>query len=362
MGQKHSPMSKDVDMSGRAMKHLNPVVAVPTFQRLASVDLHDNNLHEIDEPIPAQLREKPPMCETLTDLDLSQNKLSALPDEICFLVSLTRLKLDRNRLASLPILFSNLFKLEKLTVSYNFLRALPPNMGAMKNLKTLRIDHNQLTYIPNDIGDLPAVKELTIHENPLAIDVLELGDLDGVLAYFRSQPIPSEYKKLIKLLKKALSKVPEPTAKVADVRGEKLEIFKAFLADPKAKESFMRHMTKEHAEENLQFYLAVEDFRNKYPSPTEVTTSDLINDAEKIFEQYLADNAKQEVNLPDDVRKRIVAIYGDSYKYPAGVNQWIFNECQASILKLMFTDTLKRYEQSAEGKEMWSRVEAREKK
>eukprot|EP01122_Echinamoeba_exundans_P008276 TRINITY_DN271_c0_g1_i3.p1 TRINITY_DN271_c0_g1~~TRINITY_DN271_c0_g1_i3.p1 ORF type:complete len:363 (+),score=103.98 TRINITY_DN271_c0_g1_i3:197-1285(+) len=362
MGQKHSPMSKDVDMSGRAMKHLQPAVAVPTFQRLAVVDLHDNNLHEIDEPIPAQLREKPPICETLTDLDLSQNKLRVLPDEICNLVALVRLKLDRNRLESLPLLFSQLFKLEKLTVSYNFLRSLPPNMGAMKNLRTLRVDHNQLTYIPNDIGDLPAVKELTIHENPLAIDVLELGDLDGVLSYFRSQPIPSEYKKLIKALKKALSKVPEPVAKTSDVRGEKLEIFKAFLADAKAKESFLRHMTKEHAQENLLFYLEVEDFRNKYPSPTEVTTQTLITDAERIYEKFLSDKAELEVNLPDDVRKRVVGIYSDSYKYPAGVNQWVFNECQASILKLMFTDTLKRYEQSAEGKEQWARVEAREKK
>jgi hypothetical protein len=135
MGQKHSPMSKDVDMSGRAMKHLQPAVTVPTFQRLAAVDLHDNNLHEIDEPIPAQLREKPPICETLTDLDLSQNKLRVLPDEICNLVALVRLKLDRNRLEGLPLLFSQLFKLEKLTVSYNFLRSLPPNMGAMKNLR-----------------------------------------------------------------------------------------------------------------------------------------------------------------------------------------------------------------------------------
>lgn len=128
-------MSKDIDLSGRAMKHLQPAIAVPSFQRLAIVDLHDNNLHQVDEPIPAQLKEKPPICETLTDLDLSQNKLSVLPDEICNLVSLVRLKLDRNRLAGLPLLFSQLFKLEKLTVSYNFLKALPPNMGAMKNLK-----------------------------------------------------------------------------------------------------------------------------------------------------------------------------------------------------------------------------------
>jgi hypothetical protein len=224
------------------------------------------------------------------------------------------------------------------------------------------VDHNQLTYIPNDIGDLPAVKELTIHENPLAIDVLELGDLDGVLSYFRSQPIPSEYKKLIKSLKKALSKGSEPVTKTSDVRGEKLEIFKAFLADAKAKDSFLRHMTKEHAQENLLFYLEVEDFRNRYPSPTEVTTATLVTDAEQIYEKYLSDKAELEVNLPDDVRKRVLGIYSDSYKYPAGVNQWVFNECQASILKLMFTDTLKRYEQSAEGKEQWARVEAREKK
>lgn len=226
----------------------------------------------------------------------------------------------------------------------------------------MRVDHNQLTYIPNDIGDLPTVKELTIHENPLAVDVLELGDLDGVLSYFRAQPIPTDYKKLIKLLKKALAKAPEPVVKTSDIRGEKLEIFKALLNDAKGRESFMRHMMKEHSEENLQFYLAVEDFRNKYPSPTEVTTSDLVTDAEAIYEKYVSDKAALEVNLPDDVRKRAVGIYSDSYKYPAGVNQWVFNECQASILKLMFTDTLKRYESSTEGKEQMTRVEAREKK
>lgn len=358
MGQKHSPMTRDVDLSGRAMKTLPNAVAVSDFQRLVKVDLHDNNLHDFPEPLPSQLRDRPPICETLTDLDLSQNKISVLPDEICNLVALVRLKLDRNRLTGLPLLFSNLFKLEKCTISYNFLKSLPPNIGALKNLKTLRLDHNQLTYIPNDIGDLPVVKELTIHENPLAIDVLELGDLDGVLSYFRSQPIPHEYKKLIKQLKKALSKVPEPVVK-EDVRGEKIEIFKSLLNDNRARDAFMRHMQKEHSEENLAFYLAVDEFKSKYPSPTEVTTSDLITDAEKIYEKYLCDNAPDPVNLPDDVRKRVVTIYTDSYKYPAGVNQWIFGECQASILKLMFTDTLKRFEASSEGKEHWARIEAR---
>jgi hypothetical protein len=95
--------------------------------------------------------------------------------------------------------------------------------------------------------------------------------------------------------------------------------------------AFMRHLEKEVASENLKFYVEVEAFRKKYNSTTEITTNELIDEASVIYSSYVDPKGSQPVNLPDDVAKKIIAIWEDSFKFPAGVNQWIFTDAQVRV-------------------------------
>ena len=84
-----------------------------------------------------------------------------------------------------------------------------------------------MTYIPNDIGELENLKELTIHGNPLDKKVLEMLDLDSVLAYFRRQQIPPEYKRAMKALKKQMAGGNHEI----ELKNKKMKYFKKMLAD-----------------------------------------------------------------------------------------------------------------------------------
>jgi Leucine-rich repeat (LRR) protein len=135
MGNKVTALSSEIDISGKQLIDLPTEKEVKDFVRLKSVNLNQNEFRRIPLIISAGLGTKPAICETLTSLDFSKNRLKALPEEFCNLVNLVRLKLDHNDLAELPLMFSALYKLEKLTLNFNRLKMLPPNIGALRGLK-----------------------------------------------------------------------------------------------------------------------------------------------------------------------------------------------------------------------------------
>lgn len=116
----------------------------------------------------------------------------------------------------------------------------------------------------------------------------------------------------------------------------------------------MSFLQKQYAAENLHFYLEVESFRQKYNSEAEITTRDLINDADKIYQKYIHDATASQINIPDNVRRKITALWEDTYRFPNGVNQWVFNEAQATVLELMFTDKLPAFTLTEEGRAVWA--------
>jgi hypothetical protein len=78
----------------------------------------------------------------------------------------------------------------------------------------------------------------------------------------------------------------------------------------------------------------------------------LIADANKIYYQFIDDKATNPINIPGDVKEKIQRIWKDEYNFPKDVNQWVFNEAHASIFKLMYSDSFRRYAQTEEGKRM----------
>lgn len=74
----------------------------------------------------------------LQQLDLSENKLEALPEEIGGLASLTDLVLSKNSLEQLPNSFGRLTRLSILKLDQNRLVHLTPNIAGYAST-TLRV-------------------------------------------------------------------------------------------------------------------------------------------------------------------------------------------------------------------------------
>jgi regulator of G-protein signaling len=100
-------------------------------------------------------------------------------------------------------------------------------------------------------------------------------------------------------------------------------------------DSFMQHLKNEYSQENLEFWLAVKQFRE---DPTHKRASELYN-------QFVKQGADTEINIPYNIRERVEA----DMKVWAGssqVSRTIFDEAQREILILMQRDSLPRYQNS----------------
>lgn len=65
-------------------------------------------------------------------------------------------------------------------------------------------------------------------------------------------------------------------------------------------EALQAHTRKELSAENLEFYLAIRHFKRVYNSQVEITSQRLIADAKKIYDRFIAPDAKEQVNIPGE--------------------------------------------------------------
>lgn len=210
---------------------------------------------------------------------------------------------------------------------------------------------------------MKSLKKLSFEGNPLPDEILDfyfLSDTKNTLELLSRWQMPPEYEALQLKFKRALADSGVTEASKPDsAKGERFEIFKIMMKDAAHVAAFQRQLEKEHAGENMRFHLAVTGFLGKYNSPTEITTSECIADAEKIYDTFIKDESPDMINLPEQAKKGVDSVFKDTYRYPAGVNQFIFNDCHNSIIQLLFTDSLKRFQESEEGKGVWAHAEKR---
>lgn len=140
-----------IDSRVTALKHLstlelsnNVLEALPQAlarMALSQLILSNNRICNIDGQLfTGKLR------ETLHVLNLGQNKLSALPSELCHLKCLTTLNVQRNGL-----------------------RKLPEGIGWLKSsLRSLDISHNDIEYLPASMEHM-SLDLLCVSGNPLSL-------------------------------------------------------------------------------------------------------------------------------------------------------------------------------------------------
>ena len=116
------------------------------------------------DPKPPQLTELPDSLwklTQLTDLNLSHNQLTTLPDSLLAqLTQLTVLNLASNQLTALPDSLGQLTQLKSLDLSINQLTTLPDSLGQLTQLQSLALSSNQLTALPEWLEQLTDLKEI----------------------------------------------------------------------------------------------------------------------------------------------------------------------------------------------------------
>ncbi|KAJ8730898.1 hypothetical protein PYW08_002311 [Mythimna loreyi] len=101
-------------------------------------------------------------------VDLSKNKLSAIPDGLVRLSdSLTSLVLSSNNVTSVPPEISSCRRLQYMDLGKNLLMDLPPELGDLKHLRELVISNNKFTKIPRCVYDLENLEILLAAENKI---------------------------------------------------------------------------------------------------------------------------------------------------------------------------------------------------
>ncbi|KAE8288229.1 Leucine-rich repeat and calponin-like proteiny domain-containing protein 2 [Larimichthys crocea] len=201
-----------------------------------------------------KLREYPGLSYDLTDTtqaDLSKNRLTEIPPEVCLfapleslnlyhncikcipeaiinLQMLTYLDISRNLLSILPkYLFS--LPLKVLLVSNNKLVSIPEEIGKAKELMELDVSCNEIQVLPAQVGRLQALRELNVRKNCLHMLPEELADLPLIRLDFscnKITEIPAAYRKLRQLQHIVLDNNPmqSPPAQIC-LKG-KVHIFK----------------------------------------------------------------------------------------------------------------------------------------
>lgn len=209
-----------LNLSARKLKEFPRTAANHDLTDTVEADLSKNRLTEVPSEI----------CQlvALETLSLYHNCIRTIPDSMIILQSLTSLNLSRNQLGSLPACLCSL-PLRVLNASNNKLVNLPEAIGQLRGLMELDISCNEVTALPRHISRLRALRELNVRRNLLCVLPDDLCDLPLVKFDFscnKVSTIPVCYRKMKQLQSLQLENNPlqSPPAQIC-LKG-KVHIFK----------------------------------------------------------------------------------------------------------------------------------------
>lgn len=124
------------------------------------------------------------MSKTLIVLDISYNRLIAIPPEIGELQLLRELKASFNLITEVPTEIGKLKRLRKLSLNGNRIRTLPAEVGRLEMLEELIVSENQLDEMPHTLSTMAMLRVLKLQNNNLRtipyelVDVVTLEEID----------------------------------------------------------------------------------------------------------------------------------------------------------------------------------------
>ncbi|KAF5735873.1 plant intracellular Ras-group-related LRR protein 4 [Tripterygium wilfordii] len=155
--------TRDLNLQGKLMDQINWLPdSIGKLSNLVSLNLSENRMcpcHPLSEAFQPLVR--------LEELDLSANRLSALPESIGLLVSLKRLIVETNDIEEIPHTIGQCLSLKELCADYNRLKALPEAVGKIESLEVLSVRYNNIKQLPTTMASLSNMRELDISFNEL---------------------------------------------------------------------------------------------------------------------------------------------------------------------------------------------------
>ena len=134
--------------------------------RLSALESIEAQHNQLTDFVPPQQ----PFLPSLVHLDLSGNRITAIPKSVLFLPKLRTLLLSYNRISSLEQLWSPevLPWLEILDVSNNQLSELSEGVWNKQKLNYLNVENNNMGKLPTILGFMPLLG-LKVDGNPLKL-------------------------------------------------------------------------------------------------------------------------------------------------------------------------------------------------
>ena len=148
------PTSTSLNLSGKNVPDLSPVVALTNLQNL-------NLSNTGTTTIPSSITQ----LTALQNLNLSNNQIATIPLSISQLTNLQSLDLSKNNISSIPSSVTQLTSLKFLYLQYNNISVLPSSISQLTNLQTLWINNNQITTIPSTITQLTNLSSILLNAN-----------------------------------------------------------------------------------------------------------------------------------------------------------------------------------------------------
>lgn len=148
-----------------------------------TIDLSKNALESVPKGLEAA-------CPVMTELNLSFNKLTALPGFLCLATRLTFLDLRNNQLNYLPVDMSMLSHVREVNLSFNRFSRIPEvvmswesleilfaadnkieeldmtQLQKLKQLAVLDLRNNNIRQVPPELGNMRQLRSLQLEGNP----------------------------------------------------------------------------------------------------------------------------------------------------------------------------------------------------
>ncbi|XP_067948445.1 DISP complex protein LRCH3-like isoform X2 [Watersipora subatra] len=163
-------------------------------QNTGCLDLSNRRIHEF--PKAAEIYD---LADTV-EADISKNRFTEVPAEICEFLHLEELRCYHNAIKSIPPCIRGLRHLSFLDLSRNQFTNLPPFLCELTSLEVLIISNNKLYSIPEEIGNLSSLMELDVSDNQIDAIPSQIADIRQL--------------KILNLRKNQLSQLPPELSKL----------------------------------------------------------------------------------------------------------------------------------------------------
>lgn len=128
-------------------------------KRLKKLNLSENKLSTIPDSIGK--------LKALTTLHLYDNHLQEIPQSLTNLNNLTWLNVGKNEITTIPGYITNLKKIQILSLSGNKIKEIPEFIQKLNKLKEIHLNYNEIEEIPEFIGNITSLTQILLSNNQI---------------------------------------------------------------------------------------------------------------------------------------------------------------------------------------------------